>query len=71
PELAFDDANQEHGVLHWKGDKGVDLAERFPLGTLLRILPNHACATAAQNERYAVIPADGGPLQEWNRFSGW
>ncbi|MGN6388066.1 MAG: alanine racemase, partial [Burkholderiaceae bacterium] len=71
PELAFDDANQEHGVLHWKGDKGVDLAERFPLGTLLRILPNHACATAAQHERYAVILADGGPLQEWNRFSGW
>ncbi|MGN6703538.1 MAG: alanine racemase [Burkholderiaceae bacterium] len=71
PELAFDDANQEHGVLHWKGDKGVDLAERFPLGTLLRILPNHACATAAQHPRYDVIPADGGPLQEWERFSGW
>lgn len=71
PELAFDDANQEHGVLHWKGDKDVDLTERFPLGTLLRILPNHACATAAQHDRYAVIPADGGPLKEWGRFSGW
>lgn len=69
--LAFGDANQEHGVLQWTGAPGVDLAQRFPLGSLLRVLPNHACATAAQHPAYAVQPADGGPLQRWERFSGW
>lgn len=67
PELAFDSANQEHGVLSWNGDKSIDLAERFPIGSLLRILPNHACATAAQHEGYVVLPS----LQRWKRFNGW
>jgi len=67
--LAFDEANQEHGVLRWTGDADVDLARRFPLGSQLRILPNHACATAAQFDRYSV-PSDGS-IREWPRFSGW
>jgi D-serine deaminase-like pyridoxal phosphate-dependent protein len=70
-ELAFGDANQEHGVLQWTGERGADLAQRFPLGTQLRILPNHACATGAQFDRYAVIGASGGGLQDWPRFGGW
>jgi D-serine deaminase-like pyridoxal phosphate-dependent protein len=71
PELAFREANQEHGVLAWTGAAGVDLAQRFPLGTPLRILPNHACATAAQFDRY-IVPADGSAgFAEWPRFNGW
>ena len=70
-DLAFDEANQEHGVLRWTGDKSVDLAERFPIGTQLRILPNHACATGAQHEGYVVLPAEGGDLKRWRRFGGW
>ena len=68
--LAFDDANQEHGVLRFSGETGVDLARRFPLGMPLRILPNHACATAAQFDRYTVLGEDG-ELREWPRFGGW
>jgi len=71
PELAFDDANQEHGVLRWIGGPAVDLAQRFPLGAQLRILPNHACATGAQHERYAVLPSTGEGLRHWPRFNGW
>ena len=71
PELAFDSANQEHGVLRWIGDKAVDLAQRFPIGTQFRILPNHACATGAQHQSYVVLPADGGELKQWRRFGGW
>ena len=67
PELFFDSANQEHGVLTWTGDSGIDLAERFPIGSLLRILPNHACATAAQHEGYVVLP----DLRRWKRVNGW
>ena len=70
PQFAFRDANQEHGVLHWTGDDAVDLAQRFPVGSQLRIVPNHACATGAQFEGYAVLSA-AGPLARWPRFSGW
>ncbi|MDE1150018.1 MAG: alanine racemase [Azospirillaceae bacterium] len=69
PDLTFRGANQEHGVLHWTGDAGTDLAARFPVGSQLRILPNHACATAAQFDAYAVL--SDGPLARWDRFSGW
>ena len=44
--------------------------ENEPLGTRLRILPNHACATAAQFPHYEVIGRDGA-LTRWERFGGW
>lgn len=69
-ELAFDQANQEHGVLQWTGDD-VDLAARYPVGSSLRIVPNHACATGAQHPFYYVLPQDGGAPRKWQRFSGW
>ena len=72
PQLAFDDANQEHGVLHWAGEPAVDLAQRFPVGTQLRILPNHACATGAQHEAYQVVRSDSDKIEAvWPRFGGW
>jgi D-serine deaminase-like pyridoxal phosphate-dependent protein len=70
PELAFDEANQEHGVIAWKGDSATDLAQRFPIGATLRILPNHACATGAQFDAYTVVQGDGAQAA-WPRFSGW
>lgn len=71
PELEFAQANQEHGVLEWRGDKSVDMAEKFPIGSQFRIVPNHACATGAQHQKYFVLPEKGGALQVWNRFGGW
>lgn len=71
PGLLMSAANQEHGIVS-RADGRVDttLAERLPVGTRLRVLPNHACATAAQFERYAVL--DGGAVAEhWSRFGGW
>jgi D-serine deaminase-like pyridoxal phosphate-dependent protein len=70
-ELSFADANQEHGVLRWTGDPGVDLPRRFPLGSQLRIAPNHACATGAQHDGYTVLRAAGGGVERWPRFNGW
>jgi D-serine deaminase-like pyridoxal phosphate-dependent protein len=69
--LEFADANQEHGVLHWQGEPAVDLARRFPLGSQLTVLPNHACATGAQHDGYVVRPSSGGDLLHWPRFNGW
>ena len=70
-QLAFGEANQEHGVLQWSGDDSLPLTQRFPIGAMLRVLPNHACATAAQHEAYRVLPDSGSPLRAWPRFGGW
>lgn len=71
PGLIVAQANQEHGVIAAHPDFKGDVPE-FPVGTLLRILPNHACATAAQHDQYHVIPKDAdAPLLEWSRFGGW
>ena len=63
-------ANQEHGILSRTGTPDTTIAERFPIGTRLRILPNHACATAAQFPEYQVLSQDGH-VQTWARFYGW
>jgi D-serine deaminase-like pyridoxal phosphate-dependent protein len=43
----------------------------LPLGSLVRILPNHACATAAQYDRYHVLAEDGSVAAVWPRINGW
>ncbi len=63
-------ANQEHGVIAVPPGSNIELPD-LPVGTRLRILPNHACATSAQHESYHVLPAAGGELLEWPRFRGW
>ncbi len=68
-------ANQEHGIIALRSGSPSSLPD-LPVGTLLRILPNHACATAAQFEGYEVLTADGaldaaGPLAHWPMFRGW
>jgi D-serine deaminase-like pyridoxal phosphate-dependent protein len=63
-------ANQEHGLIsHRSGDP--DRRLEVPVGTLLRILPNHACATAAQHEAYHVLDENHEVVARWERFSGW
>ena len=62
--------NQEHGIVSLRPGENGPVPD-LPVGTRLRILPNHACATAAQHDRYTVLPVDGGPLQSWPRFGGW
>jgi D-serine deaminase-like pyridoxal phosphate-dependent protein len=71
PEWLMSGANQEHGIVSRRAGPGHDdLAARFPVGSRLRILPNHACATAAQFGQYEVLAADGS-RQVWPRFNGW
>lgn len=69
--LLMSGANQEHGILSWRdGRSGAGLSQQFPVGTRLRVLPNHACATAAQFPHYDVLEASG-QLTRWPRFYGW
>ncbi len=68
-DLIMADANQEHGIIARRDGGPIDF-DRFPIGSLLRILPNHACATAAQHAEYQVI-REGRVAETWERFSGW
>jgi D-serine deaminase-like pyridoxal phosphate-dependent protein len=64
-------ANQEHGIISRRdgaADPGV--VQRFPIGTKLRLLPNHACATGAQYPFYLAVSPDGDATP-WQRFQGW
>ena len=72
PGYVMSAANQEHGIVsHEGGAQGVQaIAQRFPLGTRLRILPNHACATGAQFPQYHALQPGSAP-QTWSRFYGW
>jgi D-serine deaminase-like pyridoxal phosphate-dependent protein len=73
--LVFDGANQEHGIL--KVDAGVSgsdsgsVVDRYPVGTQFRILPNHACATAAAYDKYYVVESDGSVSGTWSRINGY
>ncbi len=69
-DLIMLQANQEHGIVAVRPGSDAMLPD-MPVGTLLRILPNHACSTGAQFDGYAVLPADGGELKAWPRFRGW
>jgi threo-3-hydroxy-D-aspartate ammonia-lyase len=79
PGLQLVGANQEHGIVGLvdssvgspaDGPAPGDLALRLPLGTHLRILPNHACATGAQHDHYHLVEGTQ-LLQTWPRLNGW
>ena len=59
--------SQEHG--HVKVDDEA-LYEHLPVGSLVRVLPNHACMTAAAYDRYFVVDS-GNVIAEWDRVNGW
>lgn len=63
-------ANQEHGIITLGAANADALVTRFPIGSRLRILPNHACATGAQFPDYHALDADG-TVHTWSRLHGW
>jgi D-serine deaminase-like pyridoxal phosphate-dependent protein len=68
--LIMSSANQEHGIISFANGSDAEIAKRLPVGSQLRILPNHACATGAQFPEYQALAADG-QVQSWSRFYGW
>jgi D-serine deaminase-like pyridoxal phosphate-dependent protein len=64
------DANQEHGIMAHRS-QGANGAAHLPIGTPVRILPNHACSTAAQYGHYTVVGSGRDVTAQWPRFSGW
>ena len=64
------DVHQEHGLIG--STSGAEPPyERFPIGSRVRILPNHACITAAAYNNYQVTDGANDVVDTWDRVSGW
>jgi D-serine deaminase-like pyridoxal phosphate-dependent protein len=60
---------QEHGVVELDPQLKLPM---LPIGTRLRVLPNHTCLTAAAHDRYFVIEDDSETVTAvWPRINGW
>jgi len=62
--------SQEHGQLALPGGAPPPW-EEFPVGSRIRIFPNHVCMTAAAHDRYHVLDETGSVVAEWDRVNGW
>ncbi|MBC8406281.1 MAG: hypothetical protein H8E15_13735 [Planctomycetes bacterium] len=69
-DLIVSATNQEHGMISSRSGQAIAW-EKYPIGTLLRILPNHACATSAMFERYFVVDGCAQIADVWPRINGW
>lgn len=70
-DLLVIETNQEQGILAIRAGSSATLPE-LPVGSLIRILPNHACATSSQHRQYNVIETDSDQvLDRWPIFRGW
>jgi D-serine deaminase-like pyridoxal phosphate-dependent protein len=67
-ELVVGRVYQEHGLV--KAVTGQVPFDELPIGTRVRVLPNHVCMTAAMYDRYHVL-ADGLLQRTWHRTNGW
>lgn len=70
PEVIVRATNQEHGILARRDGKPLNIAD-FPIGLRLRILPNHACATAGQFEHFWLVDPEGQAIERLQRCRGW
>ena len=70
-KLHVEGVNQEHGMVTGPGD--VPFGD-LPVGAKVRVLPNHACITAAAYDKYFVIDSSDDAeyvVAEWDRVNGW
>ena len=58
--------SQEHGIVARRTGEPLG-ADAFRIGQRVRILPNHACATAAQYDGYRLVD----DARWWPRVRGW
>lgn len=60
--------HQEHGEI-----QGVEPLpfDRLPIGSKVRILPNHVCMTAAIHDRFLVVDDGTEICAEWEKARGW
>ena len=69
--LRVADVHQEHGLIKPLADGASIPFDALPIGARLRIMPNHACMTAAAYDRYHVVDGGDEIIAEWPRCVGW
>jgi D-serine deaminase-like pyridoxal phosphate-dependent protein len=71
-DMAVIACSQEHGFV--ASDDPIPFGN-LPVGSRVRVLPNHACITAAAYDRYYVVDSDldGGKsvVDVYDRINGW
>ena len=71
-DMAVIECSQEHGFVASADPMPYG---NMPIGTRVRILPNHACITAAAYDKYYVVDSDldGGKsvVDIYDRINGW
>ena len=65
--LYVSQVSQEHGIVPISDDSAFS---RIPVGSKVRIAPNHACITAAAYSSYNIVEGDR-VTDEWDRVNGW
>lgn len=64
------EVHQEHGLISGPDGAGPDW-DRFPVGSKVRVLPNHACMTAASYAEYLVVDGSVEVEERWDKVRGW
>jgi len=67
PLLKIFSISQEHGLIT---SEGPIVFNDIPVGSLLRIIPNHSCLTAALFPEYHVVD-DNRIVDQWRPMRGW
>ncbi|MGB6604524.1 MAG: hypothetical protein WBE65_09555, partial [Steroidobacteraceae bacterium] len=60
--------HQEHGEI--RAESRLPF-EHLPIGSKVRIVPNHVCMTAAMYEHYLVVDGSDAVEEIWERTNGW
>ena len=69
--LIVADVHQEHGLVACEGPPD-ELERRYPVGTRVRVLPNHACLMAAPYDRYYLVRGTDPHVEGiWPKVTGW
>jgi D-serine deaminase-like pyridoxal phosphate-dependent protein len=64
------EVHQEHGIV--AGPNGAPAPfDALPVGSRVRVLPNHSCITCAMYPNYHLVEGGGAVVGEWPRINGW
>lgn len=69
-DIRMTGANQEHGIIEAAAGDRLK-PEDFPVGTRLRIMPNHACPTAAPYAKLLLVDGEGRVKAALAHVRGW
>jgi len=69
PELCIKTLKQEAGEVESADGSPLDMA-RYPIGSMLALIPYHSCASTKQHSRVHVVEGDM-VVAEWKICSGW